>query len=94
MRICCYVDPRGRFGAKPRRRHAASPSVPRGVSPHGARWMASAVGGVCCCRGGGVVASLVYDVCVEYDGSVEYDVSLKAVVVVAPKEQKIKKNAN
>ena len=31
MRICCYVDPRGRFGGKPRRRHAASPSVPRGV---------------------------------------------------------------
>ena len=56
--------------------------------------MASAVGGVCCCRGGGVVTSLVYDVCVEYDGSVEYDVSLKAVVVVAPKEQKIKNNAN
>ena len=51
------------------------------------------------CRGGGVVASLVYDVSVEYDGSVEYDVSLEyggcgdAVVVGAPKEQKIKKNA-
>ena len=41
-----------------------------------------------CCRGGDVVASLVYDV------SVEYGVSLEAVVVVAPKEQKIKKNAN
>ena len=100
MRICCYVDPRGRFGGKPRRRHAASPSVPRGVCPHGAHLMASAVGGVCCCRGGGVVASLVYDVRVEYDGSVEYDViveyglSLDDVVVVAPKEQKIKKNAN
>ena len=44
-----------------------------------------------CCRGGGVVASLVYDVRVEYDGSVEYDVSveygvsLEDVVVVAPK---------
>ena len=47
-----------------------------------------------CCRGGGVVASLVYDVRMEYDGSVEYDVSLEAVVVVAPKEQKIKNNAN
>jgi len=31
---------------------------------------------------------------VEYDGSVEYGVSLEAVVVVAPKERKIKKNAN
>ena len=56
--------------------------------------MASAVGGVCCCRGGGIVASLVYDVSVEYDGSVEYGVSLESVVVGAPKEQKIKKNAN
>ena len=56
--------------------------------------MASAVGGVCCCRGGGVVASLVYEVRVEDDGSVEYGVSLEAVVVVAPKEQKIKNNAN
>ena len=60
--------------------------------------MASAVGGVCCCGGGGVVASLVfdveYDVSVEYGGSVEYDVSLESVVVVAPKEQKIKKNTN
>jgi len=37
--------------------------------------MASAVDGVCCCRGGGVVVSLVYDV--------EYDVNLEAVVVVA-----------
>ena len=48
------------------------------MSPRGARWMASAVDGVC--RGGGVVASLVYDVeydvSVEYGGSVEYDVSL------------------
>ena len=44
---------------------------------------ASAVGPVC--RGGSVVASLVYDV--------EYDVSLESVVVGAPKEQKIKKNA-
>ena len=49
--------------------------------------MASAVCRVC--RGGGVIASLVYDVRVEYDRSVEYD-----LVVVAPKEQKIKKNAN
>ena len=54
--------------------------------------MASAVGGVCCCRGGGVVASLVYDV--KYYVSVEYGVSLESVVVVAPKEQKIKKNTN
>ena len=57
------------------------------------------------CRGGGVVASLVYDVSVEYGESVEYDVGLEygvslaydvsfeAVVVGAPKEQKIKKNA-
>ena len=53
--------------------------------------MASAVCRVC--RGGGVVASLVYGV--EYDVSVEYGVSLGFdVVVVAPKEQKIKKNAN
>ena len=45
------------------------------------------------CRGGGVVASLVYGV--EYDGSVEYGVNLEFdVVVVTPKEQKIKKNTN
>ena len=47
----------------------------------------SAVDGVC--RGGGVVASLVYgveyDVSVEYGGSVEYAMSLEYVVVVAPK---------
>ena len=59
--------------------------------------MASAVGGVCC-RGGGVVASLVYDVeydvSVEYGVNLEYGVSLESVVVVAPKEQKIKKNTN
>ena len=36
--------------------------------------MASAVCRVC--RGGGVVASLVYEVRVEYDRSVEYDVNL------------------
>ena len=42
----------------------------RGMSPHGARWMASAVDGVCCCGGGGVVASLMYGV--EYDVIVEY----------------------
>ena len=58
--------------------------------------MASAVAGVC--RGGGVVASLMYgveyDVSVEYGGSVEYDASLKFDVVIAPKEQKIKKNTN
>ena len=53
-------DSRGRFGGTSRRRHAASPSVPRGMSPHGARWMASAVDGVGSCRGGGVVASLMY----------------------------------
>ena len=64
-------------------RHVASPSIPRGMSPHGARWMASAVDGVC--RGGGVVASLMC--------GVEYDASLKFVVLLfAPKEQKIKKN--
>ena len=61
--------------------------------------MASAVDGVCSCGGGGVVASLMcgveYDVSVEYGGSVEYDASLKLdVVVIAPKEQKIKKNTN
>ena len=56
---------------------------------------ASAVDGLC--RGGGVVVSLVYGV--EYDVSLadgvnlEYGVSLEYdVVVVAPKEQKIKKN--
>ena len=53
--------------------------------------MAGAVDGVC--RGGGVVTSLMYGV--EYDGSVEYGVNLEFdVVVVAPKEQKIKKNTN
>ena len=64
----------------------------RGMSPHGARWMASAVDGVCSCGGGGVVASLMCGV--EYGGSVEYDASLKLDVVLlfAPKEQKIKKN--
>ena len=56
--------------AEPRLRFA------RGMSLHCARWMASAVCRVC--RGGGVVASLVYDV--EYDVSVEF-----VVVVVAPK---------
>ena len=35
-----------------------------------------------------------YDVSVEYDVVVEYGVSLEDVVVVAPKEQKIKNNAN
>ena len=62
-------------------RHAASPSVLRGMSPHGARWMASAVDGVCSCGGGGVVASLMYGVeydgNVEYGGSEEYDVSVE-----------------
>ena len=53
--------------------------------------MASAVDGVCSCRGGGDVASLMYDVPVEYgvrveyDGSVEYD-----VVVVCTKRTKDK----
>ena len=53
-----------------------------------------------CCRGGGVVTSLVYDVSVEYGESVEYDVSLEyggcheAVVAGAPKERYKKKNAN
>ena len=41
------------------------PFIPRGMSPHGARLMASAVDGVCSCGGGGVVASLMDDV--EYD---------------------------
>ena len=70
------------------------------MSLHGARWMASAVDGVCSCGGGGVVASLMYDVRVEHEGSVEYggseeyNASLKFVVLLfAPKEQKIKKNA-
>ena len=51
-------------------------------------------------RGGGVVASLVYDVSVEYGGSVEYYVSVEygvcyeAVVAGAPKERYKKKNAN
>ena len=51
-----------------------------------------------CCRGGGVVASLVYDVeydvIVEYDVSLEDGVSLEYFVFVAPKERKIKKNTN
>ena len=42
------------------------------MSSHGARLLASAIDGVCSCGGVGVVASLMYDVCVEYDGSVEY----------------------
>ena len=67
------------------------------MSPHGARWMASAVDGVCSCGGGGVVASLMcgveYDVSVENGGSEEYDASLKLdVLLFATKEQKIKKN--
>ena len=41
-----------------------------------------------------MVYDVEYDVSIEYDASVEYDVSLEDVVVVAPKEQKIKKNAN
>ena len=62
--------------------------------PHGARWMASAVDGVRSCGGGGVVASLMYDVRVEYDGSVEYDVVAWSMMwlLFAPNEQKIKKN--
>ena len=50
--------------------------------------MASAVGGVCCCRGGGVVASLVYDVRMEYDGSVEYDVSMEALFLLHQKNKR------
>ena len=55
--------------------------------------MASAVCRVC--RGGGVVASLMYDVeydvSVEYGGSVEYDASLEFdVVVVCTKRTKDK----
>ena len=73
------------------------------MSLRGARLLASAVCHVCSC--GGVVASLKFDVRVEYDGSVEYggseeyDASLKLDVAwsmvllsFAPKEQKIKKN--
>ena len=41
-----------------------------------------------------MVYGVEYDVSVESGGSVEYDVSLEAVVVVAPKEQEIKKNTN
>ena len=48
--------------------------------------MASAVGGVCCCRGGGVVASLVYDV--EYDESVEYGVSMESLLLVHQKNKR------
>ena len=59
--------------------------------------MAGAVYGVC--RGGGVVASFMYDVeydvSVEYGGSVEYDESLEFdVVVVCTKRTKIKKITN
>ena len=72
------------------------PSVPRGVSPHGARLMASAVCRVCSCGGGGVVASLMFDVeydgNVEYGGSVEYDASLEFDVVVCTKRTKDKEN--
>ena len=50
--------------------------------------MASAIDGVCSCRGGGVVASLMYDVRVEYDGSVEYDVSLEALLLVHQKNKR------
>ena len=57
--------------------------------------MASAVCRVCSCGGGGVVASLMYDVRVEHDGSVEYggseeyDASWKLhVVVVCTKRTK------
>ena len=39
------------------------------------------------CRGGGVVASLVYDVSVEYDVGLEYGGCHEAVVAGAPKEQ-------
>ena len=52
-------DPRGRFGGTS---HRATPRLhpSRGeCGSHGARMMASAVGGVC--RGGGVIASLVYE---------------------------------
>ena len=37
----------------------ASPSIPRGMSPHGARWLWAPFDGVCSCGGGGVVASLM-----------------------------------
>ena len=75
------------------------------MSPHSARLVASAVDGVCSCRGGGVIASLMYgveydvsmeygveyDVSVEYGGSMEYDASLEFdVVVVCTKRTKDK----
>ena len=61
--------PHGCFGgnlAAPRRVSIR----PAGMSPHGARLMASAVDGVCSCGGGGVVVSLMCGV--EYDVNVEY----------------------
>ena len=41
---------------------AASPSIPWGMSPHGARWLWVPFDGVGSCGGGGVVASLMDDV--------------------------------
>ena len=38
---------------------AASPSIPRGMSPHGARWLWVPFDGVCICGGGGAAASLM-----------------------------------
>ena len=43
---------------------------------------------------GEVASSRAWCMSVEYDVSVEYGVSLESDVVVAPKEQKIKNNAN
>ena len=48
---------------------------------------------VVCVVVGEVALSRAWCMSVEYDVSVEYGVSLESVVV-APKEQKIKKNAN
>ena len=59
--------------------------------------MASAVDGVALLQGRWrrrvLGVSVEYDVSLEYGESLAYDVSLEAVVVGAPKEQKIKKNA-
>ena len=41
-----------------------------------------------------MVYDVEYDVSVEFGVNLEYGVRLESVVVVAPKEQKIKKNTN
>ena len=52
---------------------ATSPSIPRGMSPHGARWLWVPFDGVGSCGGGGVVASLMDGLC----GSEEYNVEAR-----------------